>query len=178
MQGKEIETDVYFYYALWSYGGDIMKEDGTSGLDSPEAVQAATMYKGLIDAGLTEPGVTSLNREDVQNLFKQGKVGMMITAPFLVNQIKEERPTSNTAWRPSRRSGRRARHLRRDRLHHHVPELENKDEAWKFLDFLFQPEQRITFTKNEGFLPVTQAEAQDPALRQRSGPEGFHRPSA
>jgi multiple sugar transport system substrate-binding protein len=92
MQGKEIETDVYFYYALWSYGGDIMKEDGTSGLDSPEAVQAATMYKGLIDAGLTEPGVTSLNREDVQNLFKQGKVGMMITAPFLVNQIKEEAP--------------------------------------------------------------------------------------
>jgi multiple sugar transport system substrate-binding protein len=39
---------------------------------------------------------------------------------------------------------------------------ENKDEAWKFLDFIFQPEQRIEFTKNEGFLPVTQAEAQDP----------------
>jgi multiple sugar transport system substrate-binding protein len=39
---------------------------------------------------------------------------------------------------------------------------QNKEEAWKFLDFLFQPEQRIEFTKNEGFLPVTQAEAQDP----------------
>ena len=46
----------------------------------------------MIDEGLTQPGVTSNSREDVQNLFKQGKIGMMITAPFLSNQIKEEAP--------------------------------------------------------------------------------------
>ena len=32
LQGKEIETDVYFYYGMWSYGGEIVK-DGKSGLD-------------------------------------------------------------------------------------------------------------------------------------------------
>ncbi|MDF2800036.1 MAG: bicyclomycin resistance protein, partial [Devosia sp.] len=92
LQGKEIETDVYFYYALWSQGGTLMEEDGTSGLDTEAAYAAAQIYKDLIDGGLTEPGVTSLNREDVQNLFKQGRIGMMITAPFLANQIKEEAP--------------------------------------------------------------------------------------
>ena len=73
MQGKEIETDVYFYYAMWSYGGEIVK-DGKSGLDSQAAIDAAKLYKGFIDGGLTQPGVTSYSREDVQNLFKQGKV--------------------------------------------------------------------------------------------------------
>ena len=56
------------------------------------AIDAATLYKGMIDQGLTQPGVTSNTREDVQNLFKQGKVGMMITAPFLSSQIKTEAP--------------------------------------------------------------------------------------
>ena len=92
LQGKEIETDVYYYYALWSYGGSIVDADGKSGLGSQAAVDAAKLYKSMIDEGATEPGVTSLNREDVQNLFKQGKIGMMITAPFLSSQIKEEAP--------------------------------------------------------------------------------------
>jgi multiple sugar transport system substrate-binding protein len=37
LQGKQIETDSYFYYILWSYGGDIFTKDGKSGLDSPQA---------------------------------------------------------------------------------------------------------------------------------------------
>ncbi|HUH76654.1 MAG TPA: extracellular solute-binding protein, partial [Devosia sp.] len=28
LQGKEIETDVYFYYAFWSQGGDLIDADG------------------------------------------------------------------------------------------------------------------------------------------------------
>lgn len=92
LQGKEIETDVYYYYGMWSYGTEILNKDGTSGLSTPGALEAAKLYKSLIDDGLTQPGVTSYAREDVQNLFKQGKVGMMITAPFLSNQIKEEAP--------------------------------------------------------------------------------------
>jgi multiple sugar transport system substrate-binding protein len=163
MQGKEIETDVYFYYAMWSYGGDIIEEDGTSGLDSQAAIDAAKLYKSLIDEGLTQPGVTSLNREDVQNLFKQGKIGMMITAPFLASQIKEEAPDLQygVAPIPAGPGGDRGTYGVTDSIIM-FQNSENKDEAWKFLDFIFQPEQRIEFTKNEGFLPVTQAEAQDP----------------
>jgi multiple sugar transport system substrate-binding protein len=37
-----------------------------------------------------------------------------------------------------------------------------KDEAWKFLDFLFTTEQRTKFDKVEGFLPVNAAEAKNP----------------
>ena len=163
MQGKEIETDVYFYYAMWSYGGSILKPDGTSALDSQAAIDAATLYRGMIDAGVTQPGVTSYNREDVQNLFKQGKVGMMITAPFLSGQIRAEAPNLKygVAAIPAGPKGDRGTYGVTDSVIM-FQNSKNKQEAWKFLDFIFQTDWRIKFTVNEGFLPVEKEEAADP----------------
>ena len=160
LQGKEIETDVYYYYAMWSQGTEILNKDGTSGLSTPGALEAAKLYKSMIDEGLTEPGVTSLNREDVQNLFKQGKVGMMITAPFLSNQIKEEAPNLKygVAAIPAGPTGARGTYGVTDSIIM-FKNSKNKDEAWKLLDFLFTKEQRAKFTQGEGFLPVNKEEA-------------------
>jgi len=162
LQGKEIETDVYFYYAMWSNGGEIVK-DGKSGVDSQAAIDAVTMYKAFIDAGLTEPGVTSYNREDVQNLFKQGKVATVITAPFLSGQIKKEAPNLNygVAPIPSGAGGGQGTYGVTDSIVM-FKNSKVKDEAWKFLDYIFTTEQRTKFDKVEGFLPVNATEAKDP----------------
>jgi multiple sugar transport system substrate-binding protein len=155
LQGKEIETDVYFYYAMWSYGSEILNADGTSGLASPGASEAARLYKSMIDEGLTQPGVTSFSREDVQNLFKQGKLGTVITAPFLSKQIKEEAPNLKygVAKLPAGPSGKRGTYAVTDSIIM-FKNSRNKAEAWKFLDHLFQTDMRATFTQGEGFLPV------------------------
>lgn len=160
IQGKEIETDVYYYYAMWSYGAEILGKDGKSGLDSPGAIAAAKLYKSMIDEGLTQPGVTSMSREDVMTLFKQGKVGMMITAPFLMNQIKEEATTLRygVAAVPRGPTGQRATYGVTDSIIM-FKNAKNKQEAWKLLDFLFTTKQRAKFTQNEGFLPVNKEEA-------------------
>ncbi|MDQ0396391.1 ABC transporter substrate-binding protein [Labrys monachus] len=162
LQGKEIETDVYFYYGMWSYGGEIVK-DGKSGLDSQAAIDSAKLYKSFIDKGYTEPGVTSYNREDVQNLFKQGKVATVITAPFLSSQIKTDAPKLNygVAPIPAGPSGDQGTYGVTDS----IVLFDNskvKDEAFKFLDFLFTTENRTEFDKVEGFLPVNAKEASDP----------------
>jgi multiple sugar transport system substrate-binding protein len=162
LQGKEIETDVYFYYALWSYGGEIIK-NGKSGLGSQAAIDAAGLYKSFIDGGLTEPGATSYNREDVQNLFKQGKVATVITAPFLTGQIRKEAPNLNygVAPIPAGPSGDQGTYGVTDSIVM-FKNSKVKDEAWKFLDFLFTTDQRTKFDKVEGFLPVNVAEAKNP----------------
>ncbi len=162
LQGKEIETDVYFYYAMWSYGGEIVK-DGKSGLDSQAAIDAAKLYKSFIDGGLTEPGVTSYNREDVQNLFKQGKVATVITAPFLSGQIKKEAPNLNYAVAPipAGPTGDQGTYGVTDSIVLFA-NSKVKDEAWKFLDFLFTTDERTKFDKVEGFLPVNVEEAKNP----------------
>jgi multiple sugar transport system substrate-binding protein len=162
LQGKEIETDVYFYYGMWANGGEII-QNGKSGLDQPPALETAKLYKSFIDAGETEPGVTSYNREDVQNLFKQGKVATVITAPFLLNQIKAEVPNLpyGVAPIPAGASGEQGTYGVTDSIVM-FENSKNKDEAWQFLDFLFTTDQRTKFDKVEGFLPVNAKEAADP----------------
>jgi multiple sugar transport system substrate-binding protein len=162
MQGKEIETDVYFYYALWAYGGDILVE-GKSGLASEAAVTAATLYKEMIDAGLTQKGVTGYNREDVQNLFKKGQVGMMITAPFLANQIRAEAPNLNYGVTPVPAGTVSGTYGVTDSIIM-FKNSKNKEAAAKFLEFAFRPEWREKFDAGEGFLPVTEAVAAMPAF--------------
>ena len=96
LQGKEIETDAYWYYSLWTHGGKII-DDGKSGVASPEAINALSLYKSMIDEGLTEPDPTGLNRQDIERLFKQGRIGMILTGPWLRGQIKTDAPTLNYA---------------------------------------------------------------------------------
>ena len=174
LQGKEIETDVYWYYALWSQGGNILDADGTSGLDSDAAYKAAEIYKGLIDDGLTEPGVTSLNREDVQNLFKQGRVGMMITAPFLASQIKDEAPDLQygVAAIPAGPTGDRGTYGVTDSIIL-FENSQNKDTAWKFLDYIFTTDKRSEFDANEGFLPVNAEESKQPLFADNADLKAF-----
>lgn len=174
MQGKEIETDVYFYYAFWAFGGSLIDEDGTSGLDSEAAYTAAELYQSMIDGGQTQPGVTSYTREDVQNLFKQGRVGMMITAPFLSSQIAAEAPNLSygVAPIPAGPDGARGTYGVTDSIIM-FENSEVKDTAWSFLDMLFEDQWRSQFTGGEGFLPVNRAVSEEPAFADNADLRAF-----
>ncbi len=161
LQGKEIETDVYWYYSLWTNGGDVVGKDGKAAFASPAGIKAATLYKSMIDQGLTQPGVTNYSREDVQNLFKQGRVSMVISAPFLAKQIKKEAPTLKYGIAPVPMGTTNATYAVTDSMVM-FKNSKAKKTAWKFLDFLFTKEPRVAFTSGEGFLPTTKEEATAP----------------
>jgi multiple sugar transport system substrate-binding protein len=167
LQGKEIETDVYFYYALWSYGGDVIGKDGKAAFNSQAGVKAATLYKTMIDESLTEAGVTGYSREGVQNLFKQGRVAMVISLPLLSKQIAKEVPNLKYGIDPIPTGTTQATYAVTDSIMM-FKNSRVKKSAWKFLDFLFTKGPRVGFSKTEGFLPTTKAEASDPAL---NGPD-------
>ncbi|MEM5300158.1 sugar ABC transporter substrate-binding protein [Burkholderia sp. JPY481] len=163
LQGKEIETDVYFYYALWSFGGDVIGRDGKAAFNSQAGVKAATLYKSMIDEGLTEPGVTGYNREGVQNLFKQGRVAMVISLPLLSKQIAKDAPNLKYGVEPIPSGTTQITYAVTDSIMM-FKNCKVKKSAWKFLDFVFTKGPRVEFSKTEGFLPTTKAEASDPAL--------------
>ena len=154
LQGKEIETDAYFYYALWTHGGSILNADGTSGIDSPAAIESAKLYKQMIDEGLTQPSPTNYSREDVFNLFKQGKVGTIFTFPMLIPQIKEEAPNLHYRVLPFPEGSAKATYGVTDTLMMFA-DSDVKDAAWKFIEFAYSDENRSKFDHGEGFLPVT-----------------------
>ncbi len=155
LQGKAVEPDAYFYYALWSMGGDIIK-DGKSGLGSPEAVKTATFYKKLIDEKLTEPSPTAYNREDVFQMFKQGKVGMIFTFPMIIPQLKSESPNMHYAVAPFP-TDLRPTTLGVTDVMMLYSASKAKDAAWDFAKFMYQDKYRSQFDHDEVLLPVTQA---------------------
>ncbi|WP_216851179.1 ABC transporter substrate-binding protein [Acidisphaera sp. L21] len=161
LMAKGTEVDVYYYYALWSYGGDVINAQTKAAFDSPAGVQALTLYKSMVDKGLTQDGPTNYTRSDIQDLFKQGRLGMVITAPFLINQIAKEAPTLDYGIVPVPKGTTSATYAVTDSVVMFANSKVKKS-AFKFLDFLFTKAPRVEFTKGEGFLPTTQDEATDP----------------
>jgi len=163
LQGKEIETDAYWYYSLWTHGGKIIDGD-KSGVGSPEAIAALSLYKSMLDEGLTEPDPTGLNRQDIEGLFKQGRMGMILTGPWLRGQIKTDAPTLNYDIAAIPEGTTKATYGVTDTLMVFKSSA-NKELAYKFLsETVFTPKWRIEFSTKEGFLPVMKEEAAAPVF--------------
>lgn len=161
LQGKEIETDAYWYYSLWTHGGELI-EGGKSGLASPAAIAALSLYRSMIDQGLTEPDPTGYNRQDIERLFKQGRIGIILTGPWLRGQIKTDAPNLNYGIAPIPAGSTKATYGVTDDLMV-FKSSQQKKLAWQFLtETAFSPKWRIEFTTKEGFLPVTKVEAEQP----------------
>ena len=161
LQGRNIETDAYWYYALWTFGGDIL-ENGQSGVASDAAVEAATFYKSLIDQGLTQPEPTNYDRQDIERLFKQGQLGLLLSGPWLRGQLEEEAPDLNYGIALIPEGKAKATYGVTDSIIM-FSSSEVKEEAWAFLEeAAFTDEWRRRFTLEEGFLPVFKSVAEDP----------------
>lgn len=159
LPGKEVEVDTYFYYALWSFGGEII-QDGKSGLSSPAAIRAATAYASLIADKATEPSPTAQSREDVFKLFKEGRIGIVFTYPMLIPQLKAEAPDLRYAVLPIPVVDKPVTYGVTDVLTL-SSSSKNKETAWDFVKFMYQSKYRAEFDRAEGLLPVTVAEASD-----------------
>lgn len=157
LPGKEVEVDTYFYYVLWALGGEILK-DGRSGLASPEAIRAATLYMSLIKDKATEPAPTAHSREDVFKLFKEGRIGIIFTYPMLIPQLKAEAPTLRYAVMPFPVETKPVTLGVTDVLTL-SNSSKNKQAAWSFVEFLYAEKYRAEFDRAEGLLPVTLAGA-------------------
>jgi|SRR5271165_318161 len=163
IQGKEIETDTYWYYPFWSYGGEIV-ENGKSGIASDAGIKAAELYRSFIEAGLSQPSPTGSNRQDIETLFKQGRLGALATGPWLRGQIKSEAPKLNYGIAPMPEG---TKHLTWGGTDSMMlfKSSPNKELASKFIEEgIFSKETRLEFTLSEGFLPVLKEEMDDPRL--------------
>ncbi|MEO5758641.1 MAG: sugar ABC transporter substrate-binding protein [Mesorhizobium sp.] len=172
LPGKEEEVDVYFYYALWSFGGEIFDKDGKSAIASPAGIAAAQLYANLVKAGHTEPTPTAYSREDVFNMFKQGKVGTIFTFPMLVPQIKQEAPSLKYSVLPFPVKAQKSTMAITDSVMV-FKSSEAKEEIRKFMDFIYQPDFRLEFNKADGLLPVLKSVVADPYYQENKDIKAF-----
>ncbi|MCP4969229.1 MAG: sugar ABC transporter substrate-binding protein [Arcobacter sp.] len=162
IQGKEVEMEKYFYYALWNFGGSVLDKTvgGTkSALDSDAALKAAKFYNDLIKNGYSQKNVASYNREDLQELFKQGKLAMMITHGVLAEQIQSEGHDVNFVQTdvPGLMENKKGTTLGVIDAVHLSENSKAKKDAVKFLMHTFKPKYQADWIAKANLLPVTTA---------------------
>ncbi|HEY3413100.1 MAG TPA: sugar ABC transporter substrate-binding protein [Armatimonadota bacterium] len=163
IQGKEVETDLYYYYFLWGAGGEILGKDGKCALASPAGEEALAFETSLVKNGLSEPSPTGYTREGLQDLFKARKIAMVITGPFFAGMLRKDVPD----------------------LKYGITEIPgktgpvfpavtdvmvafdkspNKDLAHKFLAFWYKDANRLAWDAASGMLPEKSTVAADPKM--------------
>jgi multiple sugar transport system substrate-binding protein len=153
IQGKEAETSTYFYYFLWGNGGEILSTDGTRpAFDGPEGQAAAQFLKEMIDGGLTQPNPAESVRKDMETAFVEGKLGMVITGPWLATRLKAEAPSLNYGLSTIPYQTTATTLAAQDTLIL-FKQAENKEAAWKFVQFLYADEYRLKYALGDGVLP-------------------------
>jgi len=153
VQGKDIETSTYFYYFLWGNGGEILTEDGTRpAFNGAEGQEAIAFLKGLVDDGLTQPNPTESVRADLETAFAQGKLGMVITGPWLAKKLATEAPDLEYGLAAIPYQTTPTTLAAQDTLIL-FKQAKNKEAAWKFVEFLYRDEYRLKYDLTEGVLP-------------------------
>lgn len=149
----QAETSIFVFGNGGSWGD---AEEIT--VDTEENVEAVTFMKKMIDDGLTEEDPGSQDRTPLLNVFKQGKIGMMVGLPPTVTEIEAEFPELNygTAAIPTA-DGSPVTLGVADHLMAFKNDGDNQEAITAFMDFFFSPEVYTTFVDAEGFLPTTQS---------------------
>jgi multiple sugar transport system substrate-binding protein len=164
IQGAEIDAEAYYFYSLWTHGGDLFNADGSSAIASSAAIKAANVMNSFVKAGVAQKGVNSYSRGKCEEAFRTGKIGIILTGPWFNNAIKKDGAKGvKYGIAPLPKGTVSATYGVTDSLVM-FKDSKVKESAMKFLEFAFNHENRVQFNRNEGFVPVINSVINDPVF--------------
>jgi multiple sugar transport system substrate-binding protein len=148
--------------SIWAYGaGAAWEKDGKMTIDTPEAKEALTFMKKMIDEGATQPNPGATDRTPLLDVFIQGKIGMIEGLPPIVGQINEKNPNLDWEIAPSpTKDGEPVTLGVADYFVGFNKDEDKQESIAKFLDFFYQQDNYVKFNDNEGFIPATKSGAE------------------
>lgn len=88
--GIEYDTIQVFMSVYLGYGARFLNDEGMCGFDSPEFREALTFYTNLyLEDEVSPPDTPTYGGPQLQELFQQGTLGMVITGPWLYRTLQE-----------------------------------------------------------------------------------------
>jgi multiple sugar transport system substrate-binding protein len=149
-----IEVDTFFMYFLWNNGGDILGADGKAAINNPAGVEALEYLVKLVNEKGSQPKPNGFTREQIIEMFKAGQLAMYPTGPWLNTMIKRDNPklAYGIAPFPANKGKTPATVGVTDSLGMWAKGT-HKQEAWKFVEFLYQDKYRQKFDEVEAMLP-------------------------
>lgn len=170
------EAAYYWYPWLYQAGGDLLSEDGKILFTSDEAKQAADFYVNL--AKYSPPDYLNSNSYDGRVAFAEGQVGMYMAGAWFAGTLSDEFPDIDGKWAsaplPDGTAGCKTT-IAGDSIIM-MSQTKNADAAWKWMEFLSQPEVLAQQTyKTEGTLlpPLTSLLEGDEITQEKPVLQGF-----
>jgi multiple sugar transport system substrate-binding protein len=172
------ESAYYWYPWLWQAGGDLLSDDEKKiAFDSDAGRKAADFYIGLTKYAPKD--FLNSNSYDGRIAFSQGKVGMYVAGGWLAGVLAEEFPKIDGKWAtaplPEGSAGCKTT-IAGDNLAL-FSGGKNHDAAWKWIEFLTQPENMKVWTFDDPLstaMPTRTSLLESPELVQKKPVlEGF-----
>lgn len=143
----------------WSNGATVTTEDGAEyTLDTPEMVEALEYYKSFFDAGYAPTRM--LDAGELESGFASGQFGAFISGPWhttLVEEAGVDPDQYALAVLPGKDSAPGTSFVGGGNLAV-LKDSDNRDSAWKLVQWLTEPENQQAFYEEVGSLPaVTKA---------------------
>jgi multiple sugar transport system substrate-binding protein len=162
------ESQAEFSIWLFNNGGD-WKKDGKWTINSPENVSTLEFFQRLaVEEKVTQNNPGKTNRADAFNLFKSGKVGMVVGFSPLAAALDEEGKVDYGVSPMPTEVGEPQTFGVTDYLMA-FKKPGNQEAVKAFYDLYYQKDQVNQFIKAEGFLPVTKSGVEffssDPKLK-------------
>ena len=147
--GNESEAVTRLVQQLYTYGGDVLAEDGKTCLLNSDAAKAAlTNIVSSIQEGYASPSSLELDNTKMRNLFGTGKLAFNLTGPFDTDTLLADYPELNfaTAVIPGPDGMGCTTANGWTVIMASKAKEENKDAAAKFLAYITTPENQSRLT--------------------------------
>jgi multiple sugar transport system substrate-binding protein len=150
---------------LWSNGGQIMDDQGKFQLNSPQAVEALTFYDSFFKDGLTPKSVPA--NFDITPAFVAGTHPMMISGPWHIKLLADAGGAgfdAKMALAPMPKKVTATSFIGGSNVVV-FKDSQNKDAAWKFVQYLADAKTQVEWYKQVTDLPAVQAAWDDPTIK-------------
>jgi ABC-type glycerol-3-phosphate transport system substrate-binding protein len=153
-----IETGSQYYHYHWSYGADLIDDEGQPVVNSDEGVEALNFYSDLhLEHGVTQSSPLSSTRQDIRQLFESGSLGMVIGHVYAGINIDEGDADFDygIVQVPEGPAGRYS--LNTIDGVSIFAQTEVEDPAKDLLRFYFDEDRHFEYASNKGFMPTMES---------------------
>jgi len=143
---------------FWSYGGEYLNADGTSGFASEAGVKTLELWNKLINELKVSP------TERIDKGLESGKVAMIITGEWSLRPYREDFPGLDVGYAtlPVAQEGVTPKIPLGGRACVIPTMSDTPEQAWKLIEHVLSYDEQMTYTKAEVGLGTLAAMANDP----------------
>jgi lactose/L-arabinose transport system substrate-binding protein len=168
MSSKQDVGDI-FQTLLCEYGGSEYDTAGNATFNSPQATQAATLMKKIIDSGIASN--VGWWTPEMYNGIKNGTIASLTTGVWMGGQIKDTAPALSGQWGvmpvPAVATGGVRSAVRGGSNLAITAKSKKADKAWKFIEFaLANKDSQVKMYKNYDIFPALISTYSDPVFSQ------------